>query len=188
MTAVPSCTSPILYVRPAKNKIRSLTVVLPASMWAQTPIFRTCLRSFAIVYFEALHTESTCRDTLSFQGRNVSCPTRAGFPIFQPTRPGRLRRQGWLVGRSVRLSYLGFETFFREPSRTASKLFLSPDNEYRTCRRDQPLVSCWAEASQDLVADSTITVFRQPFFLGSAMSSRSCSIASSDRLTESVRI
>ena len=41
MTAAPSCTSPILWVRPVKYRIRSVVVVLPASMCAMIPMFRT---------------------------------------------------------------------------------------------------------------------------------------------------
>src|SRR5687767_12043884 len=39
--ASPSCTSPILWMRPAKKRKRSLTVVFPASMWATIPMLRT---------------------------------------------------------------------------------------------------------------------------------------------------
>ena len=39
ITAVPSSTPPILYIRPAIYKTRSVTVVLPASTCAIKPIF-----------------------------------------------------------------------------------------------------------------------------------------------------
>src|SRR5450432_2457820 len=39
--ASPSCTSPILWMRPERKRKRSLTVVLPASMCATMPILRT---------------------------------------------------------------------------------------------------------------------------------------------------
>ena len=41
IVAEPSWTSPILWVLPVKNRIRSVAVVLPASMWAMIPMFRT---------------------------------------------------------------------------------------------------------------------------------------------------
>src|SRR5437868_9804263 len=39
--ASPSWTSPSLWMRPEWNRKRSLTVVLPASMWATMPMLRT---------------------------------------------------------------------------------------------------------------------------------------------------
>ena len=39
--ASPSWTSPILWMRPEWNRKRSVTVVLPASMWATMPMLRT---------------------------------------------------------------------------------------------------------------------------------------------------
>ena len=39
IVAAPSCTSPILWTRPVKNRMRSVQVVLPASMCAAMPIF-----------------------------------------------------------------------------------------------------------------------------------------------------
>ena len=39
--ASPSWTSPILWMRPEWKRNRSLTVVLPASMWATMPMLRT---------------------------------------------------------------------------------------------------------------------------------------------------
>ena len=51
--ASPSWTSPILWMRPEWNRKRSLTVVLPASMCATMPMFRT--RAILLdVGFEAL--------------------------------------------------------------------------------------------------------------------------------------
>jgi hypothetical protein len=47
MTAVPSSTWPILCSTPETNRMRSLTVVLPASMWATTPRLRSRARSIA---------------------------------------------------------------------------------------------------------------------------------------------
>ena len=41
IVAEPSWTSPILWVLPVKNRMRSVAVVLPASMWAMIPMFRT---------------------------------------------------------------------------------------------------------------------------------------------------
>ena len=40
MAVVPSSTPPTLWIRPVKNSARSVTVVLPASMWAMNPILR----------------------------------------------------------------------------------------------------------------------------------------------------
>ena len=40
ITARPSWTSPILWVRPAAKRKRSESVVFPASMWAMIPMFR----------------------------------------------------------------------------------------------------------------------------------------------------
>ena len=40
MVAAPSCTSPNLWLTPVKNRMRSVVVVLPASMWAEMPILR----------------------------------------------------------------------------------------------------------------------------------------------------
>ncbi len=39
IVAAPSCTSPILWTRPVKKRMRSVQVVLPASMCAAIPIF-----------------------------------------------------------------------------------------------------------------------------------------------------
>jgi hypothetical protein len=41
ITAVPSSTSPIRCEMPEKNRIRSVVVVLPASMWAMMPRLRS---------------------------------------------------------------------------------------------------------------------------------------------------
>ena len=40
IVAAPSWTSPSLWLTPVKNRIRSVVVVLPASMWAEIPILR----------------------------------------------------------------------------------------------------------------------------------------------------
>ena len=40
IAVVPSSTPPILRMRPARYRTRSVTVVLPASMWAMKPMFR----------------------------------------------------------------------------------------------------------------------------------------------------
>ena len=49
MTAAPSWTSPILWVRPATKRSRSVSVVLPASMWAMIPMLRVSrIRRWAV--------------------------------------------------------------------------------------------------------------------------------------------
>ena len=40
ITAWPSWTSPVRWIRPVKNRMRSVVVVLPASIWATMPILR----------------------------------------------------------------------------------------------------------------------------------------------------
>ena len=44
----PSWVSPVLWMRPVKNSMRSVSVVLPASMWAAMPMLRVCARSVLI--------------------------------------------------------------------------------------------------------------------------------------------
>ncbi len=44
VTVVPSWTSPVLWVVPVRWRIRSVTVVLPASTWARMPRLRTVVR------------------------------------------------------------------------------------------------------------------------------------------------
>ena len=39
MVVVPSSTPPIRWMTPVRNNTRSVTVVLPASMWAMNPMF-----------------------------------------------------------------------------------------------------------------------------------------------------
>ncbi len=41
VTVVPSCTSPRRWVSPVRNRMRSVTVVFPASTWARMPRLRT---------------------------------------------------------------------------------------------------------------------------------------------------
>lgn len=49
VTVVPSWTSPRLWVVPVAYRIRSVTVVLPASTWARMPRLRTTARLFRLV-------------------------------------------------------------------------------------------------------------------------------------------
>ena len=51
MVAAPSWTSPILWILPVKKRIRSVVVVLPASMWAMIPILRVCAKSYSRAIF-----------------------------------------------------------------------------------------------------------------------------------------
>ncbi len=54
IVAEPSWTSPILWVLPVKNRMRSVAVVLPASMWAMIPMFRTRSSSSILGIFVSL--------------------------------------------------------------------------------------------------------------------------------------
>jgi hypothetical protein len=46
--AAPSWVSPTLWMRPVKNRMRSVSVVLPASMWAAMPMLRVLPRSVLV--------------------------------------------------------------------------------------------------------------------------------------------
>ena len=58
ITVVPSSMLPILCVIPVKNNTRSLTVVLPASMWAINPMFRIFVRSIFEATVVAIRVKS----------------------------------------------------------------------------------------------------------------------------------
>jgi hypothetical protein len=49
MAVFPWSTSPILWVRPVKKRMRSLVVVFPESMWAMIPMLRILLLSIMAV-------------------------------------------------------------------------------------------------------------------------------------------
>jgi hypothetical protein len=44
IVASPSWTSPVSWILPVRNRMRSVTVVLPASMWAMMPMLRCISR------------------------------------------------------------------------------------------------------------------------------------------------
>src|ERR687894_2251208 len=70
ITALPSWTSPSLWVRPLYSSIRSVVVVLPASMCAMIPMFRT-RRSGAFL--------ATCTAIISSSSPPVVCERPVGL-------------------------------------------------------------------------------------------------------------
>ncbi|SDC54805.1 hypothetical protein SAMN05216505_102538 [Streptomyces prasinopilosus] len=78
VTVEPPWTSPRWCVVPVTYRIRSVTVVLPASTWARIPRLRTAARG--LVYGESVCGESVCIGLRTARGLSVLCDGAARFP------------------------------------------------------------------------------------------------------------
>src|SRR5688572_30357209 len=88
--ALPSWTSPILWVLPVKNRMRSLVDVLPASMWAMIPILR--------MFFSAMRRGKDSGNTDGIQQRRPDDRLQAASDRAGTETRGRYRSENLLDG------------------------------------------------------------------------------------------
>ncbi len=102
VTVVPSCTSPRLWTAPVRNRIRSVTVVLPASTWARMPRLRTAWSARSVRSVRtALRPFFVCRQWWRGSAMGGRGPRKR---TLWPTATGRWR------GRAQRRSSTGISS------------------------------------------------------------------------------